>query len=175
MSFKHQCQAIELILSDVDGVMTDGGVIFDNQGIEAKRFHIHDGMGIHLWRKSGKPFGIVTGRSSQIVRIRATELEIDILRQGVTNKLAAVEEIQRELDLTAEQICYLGDDLPDVPVMKHVGLGVAVADACADVRRAADHVTQARGGQGAVREIIEAILQAQGRWEDLIQPYLSGR
>ncbi|HLA85196.1 MAG TPA: HAD hydrolase family protein [Thermoguttaceae bacterium] len=172
MSLEQRCHPIELILSDIDGVLTDGRLIFDNQGVESKAFHARDGQGICLWRKSGRPFGLVTLRDSRIVRDRAAELEIDILRQGVTDKLAAVEKIREELDLRPEQICYLGDDLPDVRVLGYVGLGVAVADACQEARQAARHVTTLPGGGGAVREAIEMILRAQGRWTDVIRNYV---
>ena len=172
MNLDQKCRAIELILSDVDGVMTDGRVVYDNQGVESKAFHIRDGQGIRLWRNAGHPFGLITLRESNIVRIRAAELEIDILRQGVADKLATVEQIERELDIRAEQICYLGDDLTDVPVLARVGLGVAVADACEEARTAAAYVTRAAGGAGAIRETIELILRAQGRWAEVVGPYL---
>jgi YrbI family 3-deoxy-D-manno-octulosonate 8-phosphate phosphatase len=171
MKIESLAERVELILSDVDGVMTDGGVVFDNQGIETKRFHIRDGLGIKLWRRAGYRFGMVTGRSSHIVRMRAAELDVDILRQGVEDKLAVVEQIVAEARLTPQHVCYIGDDLPDLPPMRFVGFAVAVADGSEDIRRAAHHVTITSGGCGAVRETIELILKAQGRWEDLIQKY----
>ena len=160
-----------MILSDVDGVLTDGGIVFDNQGIEAKRFHVRDGMGIRLWQKAGYRFGLITHRSSHIVKTRVAELGIEILRQGIDDKLAAMRGILQELRLSPAQVCYLGDDLPDMPVVRAAGLGVAVADACAELRQEAHYVTTARGRIGAVRETIELILKAQARWEDLIQTY----
>lgn len=171
MSVAKNCQAIELILSDVDGVMTDGRIIFNNEGIETKRFHTHDGLGIRLWQGVGGKFGIVTGRSSHIVSVRAAELGVEIVRQGSANKLETVRAIAAELQLRAEQVCFIGDDLPDLACVRHVGLGVAVADASDEIRRAADYVTKASGGAGAVRETIEMILKAQGHWEDLLQKY----
>jgi YrbI family 3-deoxy-D-manno-octulosonate 8-phosphate phosphatase len=174
MDVDERCQAIELILSDVDGVLTDGRVAYDNQGIESKQFHIRDGMGIRLWHKAGHPFGLVTLRSSHVVRARASELGIEIVRQGVADKLATMEEIREELDLRPEQVCYVGDDLPDVLSLRRAGLGVAVADACPEARDAADYVTRSLGGGGAIRETIERILKSQLRWNDLIQPYLGG-
>lgn len=171
MSLDPRCRQIRLILSDVDGVLTDGGIVLDNQGIEAKRFHVRDGMGIRLWRKAGYSFGLITHRSSHIVKTRASELGIDVLRQGIDDKLSAMRGILQELRLSPAQVCYLGDDLPDMPVVKAVGLGVAVADACIELRQAAHYVTTASGGSGAVRETIEIILKAQSRWEDLIQAY----
>jgi 3-deoxy-D-manno-octulosonate 8-phosphate phosphatase (KDO 8-P phosphatase) len=167
----QRCRTIQLILSDVDGVLTDGGIVFDNQGIETKRFHVRDGMGIRLWQKAGYRFGLVTHRSSHIVKTRVAELGIEILRQGIDDKRAAVRDILGELRLAPAQTCYIGDDLPDLPVVRSVGLGVAVADACAELRHAAHHVTAAPGGAGAVRETVELILKAQQRWEDLVQAY----
>jgi 3-deoxy-D-manno-octulosonate 8-phosphate phosphatase (KDO 8-P phosphatase) len=171
MSLDQRCRPIRLILSDVDGVLTDGGIVFDNQGIEIKRFHVRDGMGIQLWQKAGYRFGLITHRSSNIVKLRVAELGIEIIRQGIDNKLTAMQGILAELRLAPTQVCYIGDDLPDLPVIRSVGLGVAVADACAEVRQTAHHVTSLSGGTGAVRETIELILRAQGRWEDLIQAY----
>jgi YrbI family 3-deoxy-D-manno-octulosonate 8-phosphate phosphatase len=173
MNLDQRCQQIELVLADVDGVLTDGRLVLDNQGIETKRFHIRDGMGIKLWQKAGYRFGVVTHRSSQVVKMRAAELGVGIVRQGTPDKLATFQEILAELGLAAEQACYVGDDLPDLPVVRAAGLGVAVADACAEVRQAAAFVTETRGGFGAVRETIEMILKAQRRWDDVIQPYLT--
>ena len=172
MNLDERCQPIELILADVDGVLTDGRLVVDNQGIETKQFYVRDGMGIRLWQKAGYRFGLVTLRSSHVVKMRAAELDIEIVRQGRDDKLATVSEILDELGLEARQVCYIGDDLPDVPVVRFAGLGVAVADACEEVRRAAHYVTSVGGGRGAVRETVETILKAQKRWEDVIQPYV---
>lgn len=171
MSIDDRCQKIELILSDVDGVLTDGGIIYDNRGIEMKRFHIQDGLGIRLWSQAGYRFGLITGRSSHVVNVRAAELGIDIVRQGVEAKLAAAREILGDCGLQPEQLCYIGDDLPDMPLMRFAGLGVAVADACHEIREAADHVANLAGGQGAVRETVEMLLKSQHRWGDVIQRY----
>lgn len=171
MNIQQRCRAIRLILSDVDGVLTDGGIIFDNQGVELKQFHIRDGLGIRLWQRAGGKFGLITGRSSQIVKQRAAELGIEIVRQGFEHKWPAAQEAMEALGLTPEQVCFIGDDLPDLPVIRRVGLGVAVADASAEVRSAAQLVTSARGGAGAARELIETILKAQNRWDDLVEKY----
>jgi YrbI family 3-deoxy-D-manno-octulosonate 8-phosphate phosphatase len=171
MELNSHCQPIELILSDVDGVLTDGGVIFDNQGIEIKRFHIRDGLGIKLWQRAGYHFGLVTGRASHIVQLRAVELGVELVRQGIDDKLPAVKQILAEGALRPEQVCYIGDDLPDLPVLRYVGLAVAVGDGCEDLHRAAQYVTKTRGGHGAVREVIELLLKAKGRWENTLQKY----
>lgn len=173
MDLEQRCQPIELILSDVDGVLTDGRVIYNNQGIETKSFYIRDGMGIKLWQKAGYRFGVLTQRSSQVVKLRSAELDIAIVRQGAQDKLATLGELLDDLGLTMEQACYIGDDLPDLPAVRAVGLGVAVADACPELHDAAAYVTQTPGGFGAVRETVEMILKQQGRWEDVIHPYLT--
>lgn len=168
---KQVYQAIELILSDVDGVLTDGSIVFNNEGIESKQFHIRDGLAIKLWARAGGKFGVLTGRNSHIVNLRAAELGIEIVRQGVENKLAAMKEILTELRLEPAQVCYIGDDLPDLAPMRVAGLAITVPDAAAEVRGAAGYVTKQAGGHGAVREAIEVILKAQGRWNDLVQKY----
>ena len=169
--FATKCRAIELLLSDVDGVMTDGTIIYDNQGIESKRFHVRDGVAVKLWQKSGNRFGIITQRSSHAVKIRASELGVSLVRQGTVDKIVTLHEIVEKLGLDLSQVGYIGDDLPDLPVLRAVGLGVAVADAAAEVRQAADFVTSVPGGRGAVRETVETILQSQQRWEDLVRSY----
>jgi 3-deoxy-D-manno-octulosonate 8-phosphate phosphatase (KDO 8-P phosphatase) len=171
MTLEERCQAIELILADVDGVLTDGAIVFDNQGIETKRFYVRDGLGVKLWQRAGGKFGLVTARSSHIVKLRAVEMGVEIVRQGSDEKRAISEQVLAELELQPRQLCYIGDDLPDLAAIQYAGLGVAVADATADVRAAAHFVTLARGGYGAVRETIELILKAQHRWDDLIQKF----
>ncbi len=172
MTFEQRCRSIALLLSDVNGVLTDGRIILDNQGIESKAFYVRDGLGIKLWQKAGYQFGMLTLRSTQSLKVRAAELGIEIIRQGTPDKLAALKQILAELKLGRDRVCYLGDDLPDLPVMRVVGLGIAVADACEEVRQAAHCTTQQRGGRGAVREVIELILKAQCRWTEVIQTYL---
>jgi YrbI family 3-deoxy-D-manno-octulosonate 8-phosphate phosphatase len=170
-NLEQRCQKIRLILSDVDGVLTDGTINYDNNGVELKKFHVRDGLGIKLWQQSGAEFGIVTGRSSQIVRMRAAELDISLIRQSVSQKQNVVEEILQSLELSWEQVCFIGDDLPDILPIKQSALGVAVADAATDVLNVADYITKKQGGHGAVRETIEFILKSQRRWESVVQKY----
>jgi YrbI family 3-deoxy-D-manno-octulosonate 8-phosphate phosphatase len=171
MAFDEQANKISLILSDVDGVLTDGGIIFDNEGIETKRFHIRDGLGIKVWQRAGLQFGIVTGRSSNVVQIRAQELGIRIVRQGFEEKLPIVRDIISSLALSPDQVCYIGDDLPDIPAMQYVGMPVAVADAAIDVRNAASFISECPGGHGAIREVIERILRTQGKWTEVLSRF----
>jgi len=169
MKLEQRFQAIQLILSDVDGVLTDGGITFDNQGIELKRFHVRDGLGIRLWQKSGGRFGLLTARSSHIVNVRAAELGVELVRQGFSDKLPVARQIVDELGLEFSQVCFVGDDLTDVALLREVGLAVAVADAVEEVRAVAHLITQQPGGSGAMRELIEQILKSQGTWKDLWQ------
>jgi 3-deoxy-D-manno-octulosonate 8-phosphate phosphatase (KDO 8-P phosphatase) len=159
---------VQLLLLDVDGVLTDGGVTWNNQGIESKTFHIRDGLGLKLWQRAGGRTGIVTGRSSHVVQLRAAELGIGIVRQGVEDKLETTAAILAETGLSWEETAFIGDDLPDLPVIARAGVGIAVADACGEVRAAAAVVTQLPGGRGAVREAIERLLRARGSWEAIV-------
>lgn len=171
MKLEQRFQAIRLILSDVDGVLTDGGITYDNQGIEAKKFHVRDGLGIKLWQSAGHKFGMLTARNSHIVKIRAAELGVAIVRQGFEDKLPAALSVIAEQGLQPEQVCYIGDDLPDLPVLKAVGLAAAVSDAVSEVRSIAHVTTKATGGQGAVRELVETILLGQKRWNEILARY----
>ncbi len=171
MKLEQRMQSVRLILSDVDGVLTDGGISYDNQGIEIKKFHVRDGLGIKLWQQAGHKFGVLTARNSHIVKVRASELGVAIIRQGFTDKLPVAMQIIEENQLKPENVCYIGDDLPDLPVIRSVGLGVAVANAVNEVRSAAHFTTKTAGGQGAVRELIELILTTQKRWSELLAQY----
>lgn len=151
--------------------MTDGSVTFDSAGGEAKTFNIRDGLGIRLWQRAGGAFGIVTGRTSEIVARRAAELDVAIVHQGVSVKLPVVEQIAAEHDVTLEEIAYVGDDLPDLPVIRRVGLGVAVGDAAEEVKAGARLVLKTDGGRGAVRELVETILREQAAWEGQLAAY----
>jgi 3-deoxy-D-manno-octulosonate 8-phosphate phosphatase (KDO 8-P phosphatase) len=163
--------AIELILLDVDGVLTDGSVIYADDGSELKRFHVRDGSGLKLWRAAGKRAAIVSGRKSGAVERRAAELSISPVLQGRDDKLAALTEVLATTGLRPEQVCAIGDDLPDVPVLRRCGLAIAVADACEELRAVANYVTTVPGGRGAVREAIEWLLKAGGRWNELVARY----
>lgn len=171
MKVDARCRGIQLILSDVDGVLTDGGVSFDNQGIEIKQFHIRDGLGIKLWHRAGFRFGLLTSRNSHLVKVRAAELGVDLVRQGVQDKRVAAERIVDEFQYKFEQVCFIGDDLPDLPLLQVVGLGVAVADAVDEVRGIAHWTSRLPGGRGAVRETIEMILRAKELWGDVLQQF----
>jgi 3-deoxy-D-manno-octulosonate 8-phosphate phosphatase (KDO 8-P phosphatase) len=165
--------AIELLVLDVDGVLTDGSLIFNADGTESKRFHILDGHGIRLWRRAGLKVALISGRSSPITTQRAMQLDIPYVFQDCHVKRPVLEQLLESLHLTADQVAYVGDDLLDLPLIRWVGFGVAVANAVDEVKSEADYVTTRPGGCGAVREVIEYILKNTGRWQALMERYLS--
>jgi len=164
----RRARAVKLLLMDCDGVLSDGAIWLTADGDEQKRFHTRDGQGIALWHRAGYQSGIITGRASKAVDRRAHELKMRYVHQSAKNKVAALEDVLADAKMSAAECCFIGDDVGDISVMRRVGLAVAVADAAKDTRAAAHHVTSLRGGAGAVREVIELILAAQGRWEDLV-------
>jgi 3-deoxy-D-manno-octulosonate 8-phosphate phosphatase (KDO 8-P phosphatase) len=169
-SLRERCTPVELLVLDVDGVLTDGGIVYtaggpDGQALgEVKQFHVRDGSGLKLWHLAGRRSALLTGRTSPLVDLRAGELGVTFVRQGSADKLAGYQELLRQAGVEAGATCYVGDDVPDVPVLGRCGLAVAVADACAEARAAAHYITRTPGGRGAVREVIELILRCQGRW-----------
>lgn len=162
---------IRLLLLDVDGVMTDGRIIYDDQGHELKAFDVKDGHGLKLVQRAGLKVGIITGRQSPVVDQRAAELGIDLVYQGAKDKLVPFREILSQLQLSPRQVAYVGDDLVDLPVLLQVGFSATVADAIDDVKARVDLVTERPGGHGAVREICDFLLKACGRWEEVTQRY----
>jgi len=166
-------QQIKLVIFDIDGVLTNGTLFFDNQGQEYKAFHSKDGHGMRMLMECGLQAAIITGRQSQVVEHRMQDLGVDIVFQGYRDKRPAFAKLLQQTGLEAQNIAYMGDDVIDLPVMTQVGMAIAVADAHPFVIQHADHVTQARGGQGAAREAIEFILQAQGLLQNKLEAYLA--
>lgn len=162
---------IRLLILDVDGVLTDGGIIRDDAGQQIKRFHVRDGAGIVMWKRLGKEVAIITGKESAVVAHRAEELGIEYVYQNVSNKLEALTELLEELDIRPEEVAYVGDDLPDLPVMRRVGCPIAVADAVEEVRGVAKYVTKFPGGYGAVRDAIEYLCKEAGLWQQVLERY----
>jgi 3-deoxy-D-manno-octulosonate 8-phosphate phosphatase (KDO 8-P phosphatase) len=160
-----------LFLLDVDGVLTDGGIVYDAEGVELKRFNVRDGHGVVMLRRTGIRLGIITGRNSTVTAIRAKELGIDLVIQGALDKSAALDRMLSETGIPADEIAYVGDDIVDLPVFRRVGFSAAPADAEDYVRDAADFVSSRRGGHGAVREIIEFVLRETGHWEAATSRY----
>ncbi len=168
----ERARMIKLAAFDVDGVMTDGTIYYNDQGSELKAFNILDGMGIKLLQKSGVKIAIITGRSSDVVSKRAKELNVDFLMQGREDKLVALTEIVKSLELSLKEVAYLGDDLPDLPAICAAGLGMTVPNGSGFVKNKADGVTKSSGGKGAVREFCELIMHAQGTLSQQLAEYL---
>jgi 3-deoxy-D-manno-octulosonate 8-phosphate phosphatase (KDO 8-P phosphatase) len=166
-----RCAAIDLLILDVDGVLTAGGISYADSGAELKAFHVRDGTGLKVWHRTGKKSALITGRTSPVVLRRAAELGITQVVQGAADKLAAYRQILVDLARRPEQVGALGDDLADLPLLRNCGLAVAVADACPEARAEAHYLTRAGGGQGAVREAIELILRCQGHWQRVVEEY----
>jgi len=168
----EKAKKIKLLILDVDGVLTDGRLFFDDQGKEYKCFHARDGHGIKLLRQSGVEVAVISGRKSNSVALRMKSLGIEHVYQGDENKIAAFNEILQILSIQPEQAVHVGDDLLDLPIMKRVGLSIAVNDANDAVKHYADWSTNALGGLGAVREVCDFIMQAQGTYDEMVQGYL---
>jgi 3-deoxy-D-manno-octulosonate 8-phosphate phosphatase (KDO 8-P phosphatase) len=164
---------IRLLLLDVDGVLTDGGITYGDRGEEIKTFNVKDGLGIRLLMDAGIEVGVVTGRSSKALYHRCRNLGITRLHDGVTDKVSALSSIRAETGLSEAQIAFVGDDLPDLEILSRVGLPITVADADAAVCEKAAWVTSAPGGKGAVREVCEAILKARGLWQETVRKFLT--
>jgi 3-deoxy-D-manno-octulosonate 8-phosphate phosphatase (KDO 8-P phosphatase) len=165
---------IKLLLLDVDGVMTDGRIIFDNNGIETKSFDVRDGHGLKLVQRAGVRLGIITGRQSEVTRIRARELGIDIVFQGVRDKLLPYLQIRDELGLADEECGYMGDDVVDLPILRRVGFAATVADAVEEIKPYVHYVASRGGGRGAVREVCDLLLRESGRWSAVTARYFEG-
>ena len=155
---------IKVVAMDVDGVLTDGRIIVDSNGVETKNFDVQDGFGIVFLKKCGLKTAIISARESEVVAHRARDLKIDKVYVGVYPKLIAYENMLKEFEVSDEEVCFIGDDLADLAVMRRCGFSVAVANAVFEIKQIADYVSVARGGHGAVRETIEMILRAQGFW-----------
>jgi len=169
-----RCRGIELLVLDVDGVLTDGSIVVDDRGVESKHFHVKDGAGIAFWRRTGKKVAIISGRSAPCVDVRGAELGIASVIQGSTDKKASILGLFREFGLDSSQVCAMGDDLADLPMLGLCGLAACPSDAVPEVVESAHIVSNFPGGRGAVREIIEILLKNQGTWDGLVEGYRGG-
>ncbi len=170
---RNNAKAVKLMIFDVDGVMTDGGLYYTESGEELKAFNTLDGLGLKMLQASGVKLAIITGRTSKLVEHRARNLGLDYLYQGAHNKLEVFQQLLQEAGVQPEQCGYMGDDVVDLPVMRRVAFSVAVPDAPQIVRQHADYVTVARGGFGAVREACELVMREQGTLDAALAPYLA--
>jgi 3-deoxy-D-manno-octulosonate 8-phosphate phosphatase (KDO 8-P phosphatase) len=170
-TFQEKLKDIHLLLLDVDGVLTDGSIIYDDDANEMKVFNVKDGFGLKLVMSAGIKVGLITGRTSKALHRRCCDLGIKYIYDGVQQKAQLVEKITAETGVGADNAAFIGDDLPDLPLMKCIGLSIAVADAHELVRHYSDWVTSAPGGRGAVREVCDALLKARGLWDKLMSQY----
>jgi 3-deoxy-D-manno-octulosonate 8-phosphate phosphatase (KDO 8-P phosphatase) len=168
---KDKLEKVKLLIMDVDGVMTDGRIIMDNEGREIKNFNVRDGHGLKILQRYGIKVAIITGRQSKVVEYRAKDLEIKDVYQKVYDKKRAFEKILKKYKLSKEVTAFIGDDIVDIPVLRRVGFSVAVADAADVVKKSVDYVTKNKGGHGAIREVCEMILQAQDKWREIAVKY----
>ncbi len=170
-SIRSAAKKIKLLLLDVDGVLTDGRLYYGNSGEEMKAFNIQDGLGIKLLQQAGIQVGIITGRVSKLVQRRATELGINPVIQGREDKLTALNELMLTANLSLDEVAFVGDDLPDLAVIKKVGLGITVANGSTTLKSAADWQTTKKGGDGAIREVAEMLLSCQDNLAHLLEQY----
>jgi len=171
ISLKSRIKKIKIILLDVDGVLTDGRIVYDSRGGELKFFDVHDGMGVHCLKKAGIPAILVTAKGSGAIMPRAKDMGVDEVFADVSPKTSVLERVTARYKVKTDELCFVGDDLVDICIMKSVGLACAVANACPEVKKTAHYVTAREGGRGAVREIAELILKTQGKWKGVIRGY----
>jgi 3-deoxy-D-manno-octulosonate 8-phosphate phosphatase (KDO 8-P phosphatase) len=172
VELNQRAARVRVVLLDVDGVLTDGRIHAGPDGDEGRSFHARDGLGVRLGQRGGLTFGIISGRSSVAVAGRASELDIHEVHQGIVDKIACVDGILERLEVVRDAVCFIGDDLVDIPVMRRVGLAAAPSDAAPEAREAADFVTRSAGGRGAVREVVDLILRASGEWQQVTKSFL---
>ena len=164
----EKIQKVRVLVMDVDGVLTDGKIIIDAGGNEIKNFDVQDGFGIVFFKRAGYKTAVISARAAEAVSVRLKDLKVDKIYQDAYPKVNAYVKLLNDLRVTEGQVCFIGDDLPDLGVLKRVGFAVAVANAVDEVKKAADYVTKKNGGEGAVREVIELILKTQGKWESIV-------
>lgn len=171
-ALKVKIAGVKLVIFDVDGVLTDGAIIYNDQGVETKAFNVKDGHGIKLLERAGVQTAIITARESRLVDYRAADLGIKLVFQGAKDKLKVFNGLLERLGLCAAETAYMGDDIIDLPVMSRAGFSATVSDAVDEVKERADYTASRPGGRGAVREVCDLILKAQGRWDEVVARYL---
>jgi len=168
---KAKIKKVKLLILDVDGVLTPGDIILDDKGKEIKVFNVLDGFGIVLFQRAGYKTAILSARTTAAVRVRAKDLKMTKICQDAYPKIKVYKQLLREFKLKDAQVCFIGDDIPDLEVLKRAGFSVAVPNAVDEVKREVDHVTKRKGGHGAVREVIELILKTQGKWSGILKAH----
>ena len=168
---KSSFRKVKLLLLDVDGVLTDGRIIYDSSGRDSKFFDVHDGLGVYCLGKFGISTILVTAKSSRAILPRAKDMHVAEVLADIFPKVAVLDKLLKKYRVSAEEICFMGDDLVDLSLMRKIGLPVATQNASPDVKKAASYVTDCRGGRGAVREVAELILKSQGKWKDVLEFY----
>ncbi len=167
----EKAKKIKLLLLDVDGVLTDGRIIYDSRGRDMKFFDVHDGLGVYLLKKAGIPAILITAKGSRAIKPRARDMHVDIVFENISPKTAVLDKILTKYKVSADAVCFVGDDLVDLCLMKRVGLPVAVSNAAFEIKQAAAYITLKLGGRGAVREVAELLLKAQGKWQEMVGLY----
>lgn len=167
----EKAKKIKLLLLDVDGVLTDGRIIYDSLGRDLKLFDVHDGLGVYVLKKAGIPTILITARGSNAIRPRAKDMQVEAVFADISPKTLVLDRILKKYRISLDEICFVGDDLVDLCMMKKVGFPVAVFNACPEIKQASSYITLREGGRGAVREVAELILKAQGEWKDIIAAY----
>jgi 3-deoxy-D-manno-octulosonate 8-phosphate phosphatase (KDO 8-P phosphatase) len=162
---------VKVLLLDVDGVLTDGRIIYDSRGRDLKLFDVHDGLGVYLLKKAGIPTVLITAKGSRAIKPRARDMQVDCLFENIFPKTSVLGKILDKYQVNQDELCFVADDLVDLGLLKKVGLPIAVANACAEIKKLAGYVTSKEGGRGAVREVAELILKTQGKWDELIRIY----
>ncbi|MEK6727637.1 MAG: HAD-IIIA family hydrolase [Candidatus Omnitrophota bacterium] len=168
---RHKAKKIKLLLLDVDGVLTDGRIIYDSHGRDSKFFDVHDGLGVHVLQKCGIKTILVTAKGSKTIQPRARDMGVEAVFENISPKSSILDKILKKYKVCADEVCFVGDDLVDLGLMKIVGFPVAVFNAASDIKKAAAYITIRHGGRGAVREVAELILKSQGRWDEVIKYY----
>jgi len=167
----EKAKKIKLLLLDVDGVLTDGRIIYDSSGRDMKFFDVHDGLGVYSLKKAGIKTILITAKGSWAIRPRARDMQVEAVFENISPKTSVLEKILKKYKVNTEEVCFVGDDLVDLCLMKKVGLPIAVFNAAPEIKQAAAYITLKHGGRGAVREVTELILKAQNRWQEMIEAY----
>ena len=170
-SLKERASKIKLLLLDVDGVLTDGRIIYDSKGRDSKFFYVHDGLGVYVLNKAGIKTVLITAKGSATIKPRARDMRVAEVFSDVSPKSAILEKLLKKYNVLKDEVCFVGDDLVDLGLIKLVGFSVAVSNASPEIKEAASYITTKHGGRGAVREVAELILKSQGKWEDIIKFY----